>query len=188
MTDDADAEARAKAHGLIQGYIGPNHRVLDMAAFFSALCQALKGRSDERKLPRKYDVQGHLQLVGLICVQWAYLEYLLEVAVWWLEGGKEECRIARNLNAEGLASRACDLATRKITNAQELDAMYYIADEVVRLTPERNLAVHGRGQVNPDEKNSRYRSQGAIRPRTSADVSRKAGYVEQRDGQGSRHP
>ena len=30
--------------------------------------------------------------------------------------------------------------------------MYYIADEVVRLTPERNLAVHGRGQVNPDEK------------------------------------
>jgi len=42
MTDEADAKARATAHGLIQGYIGPDHKVLDMKAFYSALVQALK--------------------------------------------------------------------------------------------------------------------------------------------------
>ena len=42
MTDDTDAKARAKAHALIQGYIGPDHKVRDMRAFHSALVQALK--------------------------------------------------------------------------------------------------------------------------------------------------
>ncbi len=37
MTDDADAKARATAHGLIQGYIGPDHKVLDMKALPAAL-------------------------------------------------------------------------------------------------------------------------------------------------------
>lgn len=40
MTDDD--KAREIAHGLIQGYIGPDHKVIDMKAFFSALVQALK--------------------------------------------------------------------------------------------------------------------------------------------------
>jgi hypothetical protein len=31
MTDnDTDAKARATAHALIQGYIGPDHKVIDM--------------------------------------------------------------------------------------------------------------------------------------------------------------
>ena len=42
MTDDVDAKARATAHGLIQGYIGPDHKVLNMKDFYSALVQALK--------------------------------------------------------------------------------------------------------------------------------------------------
>jgi hypothetical protein len=42
MTDDNDAKARQTAHGLIQGYIGPDDKVIDMKAFFSALVQALK--------------------------------------------------------------------------------------------------------------------------------------------------
>jgi hypothetical protein len=33
MTDDTDAKARATAHGLIEGYIGPDHKVLDIADF-----------------------------------------------------------------------------------------------------------------------------------------------------------
>ena len=37
-----EAEARATAHGLIQGYIGPDHRVLDMPNFYSALVQAIR--------------------------------------------------------------------------------------------------------------------------------------------------
>jgi hypothetical protein len=46
-----EAEARATAHGLIQGYIGPDHKVLDMSNFYSALVQAIRtarwqGQSD----------------------------------------------------------------------------------------------------------------------------------------------
>ena len=39
MTDDD--KARETAIGLIQGYIGPDHKVIDMKAFYSALVQAL---------------------------------------------------------------------------------------------------------------------------------------------------
>ena len=42
MTDDNDARSRQTAHGLIQGYIGPDHKVIDMKAFYSALVQALR--------------------------------------------------------------------------------------------------------------------------------------------------
>ena len=38
MTEE---KAREIAHGLIQGYIGADHKVIDMRAFFSALVQAL---------------------------------------------------------------------------------------------------------------------------------------------------
>ena len=38
MTDD---KAHETAKGLIQGYIGPDHKVIDMKAFYSALVQAL---------------------------------------------------------------------------------------------------------------------------------------------------
>ena len=37
-----DAEARQVAHGLIQGFIGPDHKVVDIKNFHSALVQALK--------------------------------------------------------------------------------------------------------------------------------------------------
>lgn len=40
MTDDNTA--RETAHELIQGYIGPDHKVIDMKAFFSALVQSEK--------------------------------------------------------------------------------------------------------------------------------------------------
>jgi hypothetical protein len=35
------AEARATAHGLIQGYLGPDHKVMHMPGFYGALVQAL---------------------------------------------------------------------------------------------------------------------------------------------------
>jgi hypothetical protein len=37
-----EAEARQVANGLIQGYIGPDHKVMDMQSFYSALMQALR--------------------------------------------------------------------------------------------------------------------------------------------------
>ena len=48
MTDDN--KARETAKGLIQGYIGPNHKVIDMKAFYSALVQALTDASEKQTL------------------------------------------------------------------------------------------------------------------------------------------
>jgi hypothetical protein len=41
MTDDNDTKARQTAHGLIQACIGPDHNLIDMKTFFSALVQVL---------------------------------------------------------------------------------------------------------------------------------------------------
>ena len=35
-------DAQQIAHGLIQGYIGPDHKVMNMASFYAALVQALQ--------------------------------------------------------------------------------------------------------------------------------------------------
>lgn len=50
-----ESEVRATAHGLIQGYIGPDHKVIDMKSFYAALVYALKqarekGRMDGRTI------------------------------------------------------------------------------------------------------------------------------------------
>jgi hypothetical protein len=53
-------DAQQIAQGLIQSYIGPDHRVMDMPSFYGALVQALmtaheegwKDRSDAEKLTR----------------------------------------------------------------------------------------------------------------------------------------
>lgn len=42
LQDRVDVEARATAHALIQGHLGPDHKVLNMQSFYSALVQALK--------------------------------------------------------------------------------------------------------------------------------------------------
>lgn len=39
---------RARAHGLIQGYLGPDHKVINMRDFYSALVQALKAARENR--------------------------------------------------------------------------------------------------------------------------------------------
>jgi hypothetical protein len=40
-----DADAAEKAHALIQGYLGPDHKVLNMSNFYSALVQTLSTRT-----------------------------------------------------------------------------------------------------------------------------------------------
>jgi hypothetical protein len=55
-----DKQAEQIAQGLIQGFIGPDHRVVDMKSFFGALTQALqeahvqgwKDRAEIEKLPK----------------------------------------------------------------------------------------------------------------------------------------
>jgi len=42
-----EAEARQVARGLIQGHIGPNHKVLNMQSFYRALVQALEAAREQ---------------------------------------------------------------------------------------------------------------------------------------------
>ena len=42
-----EAEAREIALGLIQGYLGPDDKVLDMPTFYSALVQAIKAAREQ---------------------------------------------------------------------------------------------------------------------------------------------
>ena len=49
MTDDD--KAREVAKGLIQGYIGPDHQVIDIKAFYSALVQALREARAKNRRP-----------------------------------------------------------------------------------------------------------------------------------------
>ena len=45
-------DAQQIAHGLIQGYIGPDHRVIDMSGFYSALAQALTDKAGTIERPK----------------------------------------------------------------------------------------------------------------------------------------
>lgn len=45
-----DAEARETAHALIQGYLGPDHKVIAMSDFYSALVQALKAAREQGQI------------------------------------------------------------------------------------------------------------------------------------------
>ena len=49
MTDDD--KAREAAKGLIQAYIGPDHQVIDIKAFYSALVQALREARAKNRRP-----------------------------------------------------------------------------------------------------------------------------------------
>jgi hypothetical protein len=105
--------------------------------------------------PNEYDVEAHLRDIGLLCVQWPYLEWLLEVTVWWLlgliDGSNDGREITGGFGAEALARKAAKLAHRKVTDPAELDAIKEVAARVKDTVDERHLAVHGVREVRPDE-------------------------------------
>ena len=49
-------DASEMATALIQGYLGPDHKVLDMPAFHSALSQALRQAREQGQVDRSGDV------------------------------------------------------------------------------------------------------------------------------------
>jgi hypothetical protein len=49
-----NTKAEQTAHGLIQSYIGPDHKVIDMRSFYSVLMQELE-RAHEEGLKRRAD-------------------------------------------------------------------------------------------------------------------------------------
>jgi hypothetical protein len=100
-------------------------------------------------------VSAHNAEIGLLCTQWAYLEWMLEIAIWWFSDLLDKSDEER-LTATGgkpisvLAREAGNIAHRKLTSAQ-LDAMKEVAKRIEESIDERNLAIHGVRQLVPDE-------------------------------------
>ena len=98
-------------------------------------------------------VLAHNSQVGLLCTQWAYLEWMLEVAIWWFSDLLDKTHEERITETGGkpisvLAREAGNIAHRKLTSGSELDAMKEVAKRVEESLDERNLAIHGVRQVS----------------------------------------
>jgi hypothetical protein len=101
-------------------------------------------------------VSAHNSEVGLLCSQWAYLEWLVEIAIWWCSDLLDKSCEDRETATAGkplsvLARQAGNIAHRKLTSESELAAMKGAAKRIEECIDERNLAVHGVREVMPDE-------------------------------------
>ena len=101
-------------------------------------------------------VSVHNEQVGLLCAQWAYLEWLLEVAIWWFNGllnadddEREKATGGKSITA--LANEAADHAHRKLSSTKEHADINDVARRIKEALDERNLAVHGVRQLMSDE-------------------------------------
>ncbi len=102
------------------------------------------------------DMNAHLQQVGLLCSQWAYLEWMVEIAIWWfsdLLDASDDKRTAETGSKPMsiLAREMRNIAYQKLLSPSELDAMKDAATRIESIIDERNLAVHGIRQLLPDE-------------------------------------
>ncbi len=107
--------------------------------------------------PRRLDLAAeHNMEVGLLCSQWAYLEWMLEIAIWWFSDLLDKSDDER-LTATGgkpisvLAREAHNIARQKLISASELEALKDAARRIEEIIDERNLAVHGVRSLLPDE-------------------------------------
>src|SRR5215813_4016929 len=101
-------------------------------------------------------VLAHHYQIGLLCAQWAYLEWMLEVAIWWFSDLLDKSDEQRLTETGGkpisvLAREAGNIAHRKLTLKSDIDAMKDIAKRIEESLAERNLAVHGVRTLSPDE-------------------------------------
>lgn len=111
----------------------------------------------------------HLQEVGLLCTHWAYLEWMLEISVWWFLGclntgdPADGQVITGNLNCESLARKAFQLSHRMLSEPSERDVFNEVRCRVRAVVEERNLVVHGRRAVSPDELITATVSRGTVK-------------------------
>src|SRR5262245_7661886 len=93
-------------------------------------------------------VLAHNSQIGLLCTQWVYLEWMLEVAIWWFSDLLDKSDEERLTETGGkpisvLAREAGNIAHRKLTSKHDLDAMKDIPKRIEESLTERNLAIHG---------------------------------------------
>src|SRR6185437_5786990 len=110
--------------------------------------------TDENLDENLIEVRNHLMEVGMVCTQWAYLEFLFEATIWWLLGlpnRKYEGRIiTAGLSLETLARKAYDLSHLKIANDQDIKTIESLRDRISAIVDERNLAIHGLRSYDPE--------------------------------------
>jgi hypothetical protein len=100
------------------------------------------------------DVREHLQEVGLVCTQWAYVEWLLELTHWWLldllNASKEARLITSNLSIDRMASRVAGLSHLPISDVEDRARLAAVETRIKAVVDERNLAVHGIRSWHPE--------------------------------------
>jgi hypothetical protein len=95
----------------------------------------------------------HNQQIGFLCSQWSYLEWNLEVAIWWLLGNlpQSDGRVTTGgIDICSLARKVRELAHREITAQADLDALDDLKKRLEKAVDERNLAIHGLREVGPN--------------------------------------
>jgi hypothetical protein len=90
--------------------------------------------------------------VGMICAQWAYLEYLFASAIWVTlniphDAGKI---VTGGLDMKGRAVMAVRIAEERKKPRDLIAGLATAQKAVLKLLNERNLIVHGTGELRPD--------------------------------------
>ena len=89
--------------------------------------------------------EARLLIVGNVCVQWSYLEYLLgNIVPFLLKIGDEQSEILlRHSDIIRKAQFAKDLADSTNADSELTSCLIKIAKAIPELSSERNLVVHG---------------------------------------------
>lgn len=100
------------------------------------------------------DIKEHLMQVGLVCIQWSHLEWLLELMHWWLLGllnaPTEGRLITSGPSIDAMARRVSGLSHLKISNEADRAQLATIEARIKAVVDERNLAVHGTRSEHPE--------------------------------------
>ena len=96
-------------------------------------------------------VLAHHYQIGLLCAQWAYLEWMLEVAIWWFSDLLDTSNDQRLTETGGkpisvLAREAGNIAHHKLRLKSDIDAMQRYCEthrgEPCRAEPRRPRRAH----------------------------------------------
>jgi predicted RNA-binding protein YlqC (UPF0109 family) len=90
--------------------------------------------------------------VGMICAQWAYLEFLFAASIWVLLKVPDEDVgkiITGTLDMKGRAAMALRLARALNQRKELIDALAIAQQDSANQLDERNLVVHGVGELRP---------------------------------------
>lgn len=125
------------------------------------------------------------QMVGVVCSEWAYLEYRMAGAIWWLLKLDEDTGqiVTGGLDIEGRAVMAVRLAKHLKANPVYTAALEACLASIQELSGERNLVVHGlhnfyhdTGKMTAEVHRGKFR--GAEQPMTPIRVTSLSDQIE----------